>query len=188
MEGRRVKEPSLPEVSEAVAQLLREEEIATLATIDDDGCPSAATMHSAADGFSVYMHTFTYNRKYSEMLKDPRVSYAVAHLGSYEERFLVYSLQVKGRATLLTDPGEIARAVQVSMEQFPWLADTSMYDNVQTPEDHSQQVFFRIDPVSALWTDNRVRLLWRMILDFASDASSITAMRPYDLVVGRRTA
>jgi nitroimidazol reductase NimA-like FMN-containing flavoprotein (pyridoxamine 5'-phosphate oxidase superfamily) len=183
-----VKEPSLSEVSQAVAGLLREEEIATLATIDADGCPSASTMHIASDGFSVYMHTFTYNRKYAEILEDPRVSYAVAHLGSFEERFQVYSLQVKGRATLLTDPAEIGRAVQVSMEQFPWLADTSMYDNVKTPEDRTQQVFFRIDPVSALWADNRVRLMWRVILDFAPEGGGVTAMRPYDKAVGRRTA
>jgi nitroimidazol reductase NimA-like FMN-containing flavoprotein (pyridoxamine 5'-phosphate oxidase superfamily) len=182
-----VKEPSIEAVSQAVADLLREEEIATLATIDDDGSPSASTMHIASDGLSVYMHTFTYNRKYAEMLKEPRVSYAVAHLASYEERFGVYSLQVKGRATLLTDPAEIGRAVQVSAEQFPWLADSSMYDNVKTPEDYSQQVFFRIDPISALWADNRVRLLWRMILDFAPDGSGVIAMRPYDQVIGRRT-
>jgi len=180
-----VKEPSLHDVSQAVAQLLREEEIATLATIDADGSPSASTMHIASDGYSVYMHTFSYNRKHTEMRKEPRVSYAVAHTTSFEERFQTYSLQVKGRATLLTDPADIARAVQVSMEQFPWLADTSMYDNVKTPEDQSQQVFFRIDPVSALWADNRVRLMWRVILDFAPDGS-LTAMRPYDVVVGRR--
>lgn len=183
-----MKEPSLDEVAAAVADLLRDEEIATLATIDDGGYPSASTMHIASDGFSVYLHTFTYNRKYTEMRKEPRVSYAVAHLGSYEERFQVYSLQVKGRATLLTDPAEIGRAVEVSMAQFPWLADTSMYDNVTIPDDYTQQVFFRIDPVSALWTDNRVRLLWRTVLDFASDGRSVTAMRPYDVVVGRRTA
>jgi nitroimidazol reductase NimA-like FMN-containing flavoprotein (pyridoxamine 5'-phosphate oxidase superfamily) len=183
-----VKEPSLDEVSQAVADLLREEEIATLATIDDEGSPAASTMHIASDGFSVYMHTFTYNRKYTEMRKEPRVSYAVAHLSSYEERFQTYSLQVKGRATLLTDPADIGRAVEVSMAQFPWLADTSMYDNVKTPEDFSQQVFFRIDPVSALWADNRVRLLWRMILDFAPDGDSVAAMRPYDVVIGRRSA
>jgi nitroimidazol reductase NimA-like FMN-containing flavoprotein (pyridoxamine 5'-phosphate oxidase superfamily) len=180
--------PTLPEVSRAIADLLRQEEIATLATIDDDGAPSASTMHIASDGFSVYVHTFTYNRKYTEMLTDPRVSYAVAHLGSYEERFQVYSLQVKGRAKLLTDSTDIGRAVQVSTEQFPWLADTSMYDNIKSPDDYSQQVFFRIDPISALWTDNRVRLLWRTILEFAPDGSRATTMRPYDEVVGRRTA
>lgn len=182
-----MKEPDLAAVGRAVADLLRTEEIATLATVDGDGWSSASTMHIASDGFTVYMHTFTYNRKYTEMIKEPRVSYAVAHLGSFEERFQVYSLQMKGRATLLTEPAEIARAVRVSREQFPWLADTSMYDNVDTPDDHTQQVFFRIDPVSALWADNRVRLLWRRILEFTPDGAGIAAMHPYDQVVGRRS-
>jgi hypothetical protein len=44
-------------------------------------------MHIASDGLSAYMHTFTYNRKYAEMLKEPRVSYTVAHLASYERAF-----------------------------------------------------------------------------------------------------
>ena len=56
--------PGIPEVSAAVAELLRQEEIGALATIDEDGCPSASSMHGAADGSTVYMHTFTYNRNY----------------------------------------------------------------------------------------------------------------------------
>jgi hypothetical protein len=41
------------------------------------------------------------------------------------------------------------------------------------------------DPVSALWADNRVRLLWRVILDFDAQGGQVTAKRPYDAVVGR---
>ena len=57
-------------------------------------------MHIAGDGLSVYIHTFSYNRKYAEMLADPRVSYAVSYLppGGFEDRFALRSLQVKGRA------------------------------------------------------------------------------------------
>lgn len=180
-----MNEPSLEAVSEAVAALLREQEIGTLATVDEWGCPSASTMHIAADDATVYVHTFTYNRKYAEMLREPRVSYAVTHTTSFEKRFETYSLQMKGVATLLTTPAEIETAVRVSREQFPWLADVSMYDNVKTP-DQGQQAFFRIDPVSALWSDNRVRLMWRTMLEFDA-AGKATEMTPYNAVVGRRS-
>lgn len=145
-------EPGLTEIQDAITGLLREEEIGTLATVDADGCPSASAMHIAGDGLAVYVHTFTYNRKYAEMLADPRVSYAVSYLppGGFDDRFATRSLQVKGRATLLTTDAEIQRAVTVSREQFPWLAQTAMYDHVKLP-DQGQQVFFRIDPVSAVW-------------------------------------
>jgi general stress protein 26 len=180
-------EPSLEEIQEAIAELLREEEVGALATVDADGSPSASHMHVAGDGLRVYMHTFTYNRKYGEILANPSVSYAVNYTppGGFEDRFATRSLQVKGRATVLTTAEEIQRAVRVSREQFPWLAQTAMYDNVKLP-DQGQQVFFRVDPVSALWADHRVRLLWRVLLDFDESGTWVTGMRPYDAVVGRR--
>ncbi len=180
-------EPDLAEIQEAITDLLREEQIATLATVDADGHPSASTMHIAGDGLTVYMHTFAYNRKYAEMLADPRVSYAVSYQppGGFDDRFASRSLQVKGRATLLVTEPEIQRAVAVSREQFPWLAQTAMYDNVKLP-DQGQQVFFRIDPVNAVWADHRVRLLWRVFLEFDPAEGRITGKQPYDAVVGRR--
>jgi hypothetical protein len=47
---------------------------------------------------------------------------------------------------------------------------------VKGPEE-SQQVFFRIDPDTAVWADNRVRMMWRVIVRF--DGSHVTAVRPY---------
>ncbi|MDT3446977.1 MULTISPECIES: pyridoxamine 5'-phosphate oxidase family protein [unclassified Pseudofrankia] len=181
-------EPDLAQIQDAITELLREEEIATLATVDADGCPSASAMHIAGDGLSVYMHTFSYNRKYAEMLADPRVSYAVSYLppGGFEDRFVTRSLQVKGWASLLTTAEEIQRAVAVSREQFPWLVQTAMYDNVGLP-DQGQQVFFRIDPMNAVWADHRVRMLWRVFLEFDASGTRITGKRPYDAVVGRRS-
>jgi nitroimidazol reductase NimA-like FMN-containing flavoprotein (pyridoxamine 5'-phosphate oxidase superfamily) len=180
-------QPGLAEIQDAIVALLREEEVGTLATVDADGSPSASDMHIAGDGVRVYVHTFTYNRKYAEMLADPRVSYAISYTppAGFDDRFETRSLQVKGRATLVTTPEEIQRAVTVSREQFPWLARTAMYDNVKMP-DQGQQVFFRIDPVSAVWADHRVRLLWRVFLEFDASGSQVTGERPYDAVVGRR--
>jgi general stress protein 26 len=180
-------EPGLEEIRDEIVQLLREEEVGVLATVDADGHPSTSHMHVASDGLRVYMHTFTYNRKYGEILADPNVSYAVNYTppGGFEDRFAARSLQVKGRAALVTTPEEIGRAVEVSREQFPWLAQTAMYDNVKLP-DQGQQVFFRVDPVSALWADHRVRLLWRVLLEFDASGTQITGKRPYDAVVGRR--
>jgi hypothetical protein len=139
-------EPDLAQIQDAISGLLREEEVATLATVDPDGWPPP---------------------------------------GGYDDRFATRSLQVKGRASLLTTTEEIQRAVAVSQEQFPWLAQTAMYDNVKLP-DQGQQVFFRIDPVTAVWADHRVRLLWRVFLEFDAAGAKITAKHPYDAVVGRR--
>ena len=43
----------------------------------------------------------------------------------------------------------------------------------------SQQIFFRIDPDEAVWADNRIRMRWRVVVDFARDGAQITGVRPY---------
>jgi general stress protein 26 len=180
-------EPDLAQIQNEITRLLREEEVGMLATVDADGWPSASAMHIAGDGLRVYVHTFSYNRKYAEMLADPRISYTVSYLppGGFGDRFALRSLQVKGRASLVTTAEEIQRAVTVSREQFPWLAQTAMYDHIKLP-DQGQQVFFRLDPATAVWADHRVRLLWRVLLDFDASGTRVTGKRPYDAVVGRR--
>ncbi|MFF0488285.1 pyridoxamine 5'-phosphate oxidase family protein [Nocardia sp. NPDC004068] len=174
-------EPSLDEIQDAVAELLRTEELAALATVDASGRPSASAMHLAADGLIAYIHTFRHNRKHAQMQHNSNVGYVVSHLPTdgYAGRHEIRALQIQGRAILVTDADEIQRAVGLSFEQFPWLADTSLYDHV-APPDQGQQVFYRIEPVQGLWTDHRVRQLWRVLLEFSDDGRTIVSSRPYD--------
>ncbi|MET9214911.1 MULTISPECIES: pyridoxamine 5'-phosphate oxidase family protein [unclassified Nocardia] len=173
-------EPDIAAVQDAITDLLRTEELAALATVDADGAPSASAMHIAADGLIAYMHTFQFNRKHAQMQHNPNVGYVVSHLppGGFAGRGEIRSVQIQGRATLVTDPAEIQRAVTLSFEQFPWLADLSLYDNVKLP-DEGQQVFYRITPTRGLWADHRVRQLWRVFLEFSDDGRTITDCRPY---------
>ncbi|WP_432181612.1 pyridoxamine 5'-phosphate oxidase family protein [Streptomyces sp. NBC_00063] len=182
------QEPTLAEVEKTVCELLQNEPVCTLATLADDGCPSTSAMHFAADGLIVYMHTFVYTRKLADVRRDARVSYSVHYdpPGGYDERTESRSLQVKGRAYVVTDPEEIARAVEVSLRKSQHEAQDTLLNNVKPPEAEGQQVLLRIEPVEALWADFRVRLMWRQTLDFGPDGRSITGMRPYDTVVGRR--
>ncbi len=180
-------EPSLEQVEESIVQLLRAQEIAVLAVLDASGFPSASTMHIAADGLRVYMHAFARTRKRSEMVRDDRVGFVVNDLpaGGYEERFKIRSLQVKGRATLVVEPDEIAWAARLSREQFAWAGDLGLFDNVKGP-DEGQQAFFRIDPVEAVWADHQVGLMWRTVLDFTPDGRKVAGMRPYAELFGRK--
>ncbi|WP_063057160.1 pyridoxamine 5'-phosphate oxidase family protein [Nocardia salmonicida] len=180
-------EPTLAQIQETIVELLRTEEITTLATVDAEGRPSASTMHIAGDGLVTYIHTFQYNRKHTQMLNNPHVSYVVSDLPAegYAGRRETRSLQMQGLATLVTDPDEIQHAVQLSFAQFPWLADTSMYKNIKVP-DQGQQVFYRITPTSALWADHQVRMLWRVLLEFSQDGREITAAQDYNAAIGRK--
>ncbi|RZS31170.1 nitroimidazol reductase NimA-like FMN-containing flavoprotein (pyridoxamine 5'-phosphate oxidase superfamily) [Herbihabitans rhizosphaerae] len=169
----RIVEPPLQQIEQDIVDLLAYKEVGALATLSDvDGWPSASDMHIAADGLIVYLHTFTSARKYEQMLRDPRVSYVVSHLpdAGYVERDGVQSVQVKGHASLVDDPEEVELAVRVSREQFPWLADSRLYDHVDTPK----RAFFRVRPIEALWSDHRVHVMWRKPLTFTPDGRHLT--------------
>jgi nitroimidazol reductase NimA-like FMN-containing flavoprotein (pyridoxamine 5'-phosphate oxidase superfamily) len=178
--------PELAAVEHSAAELLREEEVAALATLSRNGYPSTSSMHIAADGLIVYLHTFVQTRKYGEMLRDPRVSYVVSHLppGGFAARHQVRSLQVKGQASLVTEPDEVALAVELSRQQFGWLRDTKLYDHVGVPDEAARRVFFRINPVEAVWADHRVHLMWRAQLTFTADGRHIEQMWPYGEATG----
>ena len=176
-----INEPGVEEVERAITELLREEEIGSLAVVGPTGAPAVSMMHFASDGLVVYLHTFTYSRKHAAIARDPRVSYTIAAIppDGFYGRGQLRAIQVEGIATPVTEPAEIERAIQVSREQFAWLKDISMLDTFAKGTAH-HQAFFRIDPVEALWTDNRVRLLWRKIVTFTTDGRHVAALAPYE--------
>ncbi|MFD4603035.1 pyridoxamine 5'-phosphate oxidase family protein [Streptomyces sp. NPDC058464] len=178
----------MDEVEKAVKELLRDESVAAFATLDGGGYPATSFMHFGSDGLKVYMHTFVYTRKYAAVLEDPRVSYSVHFTppGGFEERAQSRSIQVNGRGCVVREAEEIAHAVEVLRSQLHEPGLDSMLANVKPPEAGGQQVLLRVDPVEALWADSRVRLLWRMMLDFSEDGTGIAGMRSYDSAIGRR--
>jgi nitroimidazol reductase NimA-like FMN-containing flavoprotein (pyridoxamine 5'-phosphate oxidase superfamily) len=174
-------EPGTADVEEAIAALLREKEVGALATVGPTGAPSVAAMHVAADGLVVYVHTFTDTRKYTAIQRDPHVGYSVWHEppGGIAAARELRAVQVDGTATIVDDPTEIECAVRLSREQFAWMRDSRMFDNVQRAIAAGRQLFIRIDPVEALWTDNRVRMLWRRIVTFTPDGRHVAELADY---------
>ena len=59
------------------------------------------------------------------------------------------------------------------------MKDLSLFDTFDKGTAH-HQTFIRIDPVEALWNDNRVRLLWRKIVTFTPDGRHVAALSPYE--------
>jgi nitroimidazol reductase NimA-like FMN-containing flavoprotein (pyridoxamine 5'-phosphate oxidase superfamily) len=175
-------EPTLGDVEGAIADLLREEEIGSLAVLGPDGAPAVSMMHFASDGLIAYL-TFTFSRKLAAIARDPRVSYTIAMLppGGYSERREARSVQIEGRASFVTDPAEIERAVEVSLEQFEWAKDTSIFKTFGKGTAHHQR-FIRLEPVEALWLDNRVRMMWRTLVTFTPDGKHVAALSPYEKV------
>ncbi|WP_137845410.1 pyridoxamine 5'-phosphate oxidase family protein [Microbacterium sp. 2FI] len=173
--------PTTDEIEAEIAELLRIEEVGALAVTLADGSPHVATMHFAGDGLSVYCHTFVYTRKYEAMKSDPRVSYTLAYQppGGFYDRMKLRAIQVSGVVTFLEDQAEIERAIALCGEQFDWLKDSTMFDNFRREGVELRQVFFRIDPISAMWNDNRVRMMWRQDVVFTPDHEHVAEVTPY---------
>jgi general stress protein 26 len=174
-------EPGSADVEVAIAALLREQEVGALATVGPTGGPSVAAMHVAADGLPVYLHTFTHTRTYAAIRRDPRVGYSVWYEppGGMAAGRELRAIQVTALATIVEDPVEIDHAVALSREQFAWLRDSRMFDNVQRAIAAGRQVFVRVDPIEALWTDNRVRMLWRRLVTFTPDGRHVADLAEY---------
>ena len=71
--------------------------------------------------------------KFEAIQRDPRVSYTLDHLppdGFYGRQEL-RSIQVEGRASIVTNHDEIQWAIQLSHEQISWLKDAAMYKGLQ---------------------------------------------------------
>ncbi|MEU3010171.1 pyridoxamine 5'-phosphate oxidase family protein [Nocardia asteroides] len=176
-----VTAPTLEEIEAGIVELLTIEEVGTMGVTLADGSPHVATMHFAGDGLSVYCHTFVYTRKYEALQRDPRVSYTLAYQppGGFYDRMKLRAIQVSGVATFLEDKAEIEHAIEKCAEQFDWLKDSAMFDNFRREGVELRQVFFRIDPVSAMWNDNRVRMMWRQDVSFTPDGKHVAAVTPY---------
>lgn len=174
-------EPGAAEVEEAIATLLREQEVGALGTVGPTGAPSVSATHFAADGLAVYLHTFTDTRTYAAIKRNRQVGYSLwfEPAGGIAAARELRAVQVEGVATMVGDPVEIDLAVRLSREQFAWMRDSRMFDNVQRAIAAGRQVFVRIDPVGALWTDNRVRMLWRRIVTFSPDGRHVAELAGY---------
>ena len=95
-------EPTLEQVERDIAELLRTEEIGSLAVVGPNGGPAVSMMHFASDGLVVYLHTFTYSRKHEAIARDASVSYTIAAIppDGFYGRGQLRAIQVEGIASL----------------------------------------------------------------------------------------
>lgn len=114
----------------------------TLATVTPEGHPLAHTVEYASDGATVYFATRKTTRKAQNILNNPRVAYAVDE--DYDDWFTIQGIQMEGIATVLSDKGEIDRAVSMYLKKFPFVGDLP-----PNPE----MVFVKIEPVRGFFLD-----------------------------------
>jgi len=123
-----------------IIDLLGEHRIMTIATNRPDGWPQATVVGYTNHELVIYAVVGRTGQKFANIMRDPRVSIAIAK--DYPEPLLIKGLSMAARAAAVADPTEIDRATQLLFERYPEYQTfmAALRPNV------SDMVFLRIVP------------------------------------------
>ena len=92
-----------------------------LATVSPQGRPMAHTMAYVSEGIVVYIATNKNTRKVQNIMQNPYVAYTVDE--DDPDWFDIQALQIEGKASIITDEGELREAGEILVAKFPVAAD-----------------------------------------------------------------
>jgi nitroimidazol reductase NimA-like FMN-containing flavoprotein (pyridoxamine 5'-phosphate oxidase superfamily) len=106
-----------PELRDLIVRQLNEHRIMTLATNRPDGWPQATVVGYANDGLKIYCFVARLSQKYANMMRDPRVSAAIA--SDFADPMAIKGLSLGGKVAPVTDDREFSRACEIFMKRYP---------------------------------------------------------------------
>ncbi|HXD43679.1 MAG TPA: pyridoxamine 5'-phosphate oxidase family protein [Pseudolabrys sp.] len=98
-------------------ELLDRHRIMTIATNRPDGWPQATVVGYCNDGLIVYCVINRDSQKFANIVRDPRVSLAIAN--DYPQPLQIKGLSIAARADISTDPGERQHAQEILIKRYP---------------------------------------------------------------------
>src|SRR6185312_12897022 len=98
-------------------ELLDRHRIMTIATNRPDGWPQATVVGYANDGLIIYCFIGRDGQKYANILRDPRISIAIAN--DYPQPLQIKGLSLSGEVAVADDPGEIKHATAILLQRYP---------------------------------------------------------------------
>jgi nitroimidazol reductase NimA-like FMN-containing flavoprotein (pyridoxamine 5'-phosphate oxidase superfamily) len=107
----------LPELRDVIVRILDEHRIMTLATNRPDGWPQATVVGYVNDGLKLYCFVSRLGQKYSNVVRDPRVSAAIG--SDYSQPADITGLSLAGKATPVADASELDRGYQIFLKRHP---------------------------------------------------------------------
>jgi nitroimidazol reductase NimA-like FMN-containing flavoprotein (pyridoxamine 5'-phosphate oxidase superfamily) len=106
-----------PELRDLIVRQLNEHRIMTLATNRPDGWPQATVVGYANDGLKIYCFVARLSQKYANIMRDPRVSAAIA--SDFADPIAIKGLSLGGKAAPVTDDREFTHACEIFMKRYP---------------------------------------------------------------------
>jgi nitroimidazol reductase NimA-like FMN-containing flavoprotein (pyridoxamine 5'-phosphate oxidase superfamily) len=98
-------------------RLLDEHRIMTIATNRPDGWPQATVVGYANDGLTIYCFVSRLSQKYANIMRDKRVSIAIA--GDFSDPLQIRGLSLAAKAVPVEQRNEFDRACDVFMKRYP---------------------------------------------------------------------
>jgi nitroimidazol reductase NimA-like FMN-containing flavoprotein (pyridoxamine 5'-phosphate oxidase superfamily) len=98
-----------------IVDLLDAHRIMTVATNRPDGWPQATIVGYANDGLIIYCFIARDGQKFSNIMRDPRISLAIAN--DYPQPLQIKGLSIAARAVEVADPGEIEHAGRILLKR-----------------------------------------------------------------------
>ena len=105
------------EFKKQIIDLLNEHRIMTIATNRPDGWPQATVVGYCNDGVVIYCLISRDSQKYANIMRDPRVSLAIAK--DYPQPLQIRGLSIAATAAVVTDRGETEHAAQILLHRYP---------------------------------------------------------------------
>jgi len=120
-----------------ILELLDQHRIMTVATNRPDGWPQATTVGYVNDGLTIYFLCSPQSQKATNLARDNRVSLTIDH--DVSEPMAITGLSMAALAQLVTDPTEVAKAMNLLGTRYPEYAAFPM----PKPE---EILVFRLEP------------------------------------------
>jgi len=105
------------EFKRQIVDLLDEHRIMTVATNRPDGWPQATVVGYANDGLIIYCFVARDSQKFSNIMRDPRVSLAIAR--DYPQPLQIKGLSIAAQTVVIEDKGEIDHAGEILLRRYP---------------------------------------------------------------------
>ena len=100
-----------------IVDLLTQHRIMTVATNREDGWPQATVVSYANDGLVIYCRVARDGQKYANIMRDPRVSLAIAK--DVPQPLQIKGLSLAAQVIEVTDAGEREHAAQLLLHRYP---------------------------------------------------------------------
>jgi nitroimidazol reductase NimA-like FMN-containing flavoprotein (pyridoxamine 5'-phosphate oxidase superfamily) len=106
-----------PQDKETILRLLAQHRIMTVATVRPDGWPQATTVGYASEGLVLYFLCGRQSQKAVNIAADNRISLVIDHDTS--DPMGLEGLSMAAHAYAMTDPAEMAKALELMGSKFP---------------------------------------------------------------------